>query len=79
LKETASFPTVQMLLQNLIAYPDDEKYRKVNLSNERFKTKLATGPGYEVMLKAGFVLNDDCLCFPKDAPLTSAERILQLL
>ena len=78
LQQSAVFPTVQMILQNLIAYPGDDKYRKVNLANNRFKDKIASGIGLEVLKIAGFSKDGEMLCYPS-SDLSDAERILHAL
>jgi len=76
LRLTASLPTVQMILQNLVSYPDDDKYRKVNLANDRFKSKISSGPGFELLKQAGFVLTGEILTFSKTSDMAGVEQVL---
>lgn len=78
LRESAVLPTVLMILQNLIAYPTEDKYRKVNLSNARFKEKIANGVGFDVLRVAGFVKVGDSLNYT-NSDLSDAERVLHAL
>jgi Pex14 N-terminal domain/PUB domain len=80
LKTSQSLPTVQMLLQNLVAYPGDDKYRKINLASDRFKIKIGSGPGLELLKAVGFMHAGDLLTFPRESGLISeVERILLAL
>ena len=74
-RDSNCHPTVCMVIQNILAHPEDDRYRKIQLSNPRFKSKISAGPGLEVLLNAGFVQLGDVLVF-EDRNLEKLEKIL---
>jgi Pex14 N-terminal domain/PUB domain len=77
--ESPAKPTIQMLLDNLLGHPDDDKYGRINLSNPRFKEKLTTGPAFEVMKYVGFEMNENLLVYKGPSEFTKAKEVLDLL
>lgn len=79
LKKHPSRPTVIMILQNLVSHFEDERFRRINLSSARFKEKIGQGVPLEVLKAAGFVLENNALCFSKEKKLEAVSDVLKIL
>jgi hypothetical protein len=77
--------TLEIIIRNVLKHPDGERYRRINLSNERLNKEVLPVPGGRAYLTSvGFVLNPAkthlvlprCTCFWKlRAALNALEQL----
>ncbi|XP_014205017.1 peptide-N(4)-(N-acetyl-beta-glucosaminyl)asparagine amidase [Copidosoma floridanum] len=68
------------ICDNILKFPKEIKYRKINLSDTIFSTQLLPAAGaVECLFEAGFEENDDEFILPLDASLSSVEKLYSLL
>jgi hypothetical protein len=83
----SAFATLNAVAMNIIASPDEAKFRRLKLSNKALQAKLLSVPGgQEIILALGFVLEsgvsgEDALVLPPGQALPEelVARISQLL
>ena len=74
--DSSCLPTLLMVLNNLVQYPDEERYRKISLTNARFKKQLGEGCGFEILKCVGFQVNKDFMILPKERDVKPIEQLL---
>ncbi|XP_074051785.1 peptide-N(4)-(N-acetyl-beta-glucosaminyl)asparagine amidase [Macrotis lagotis] len=65
---------------NILRYPNDEKYRSIRIGNAAFSTRLLPVRGaVECLFEMGFEEGETHLVFPKKAPVEQLQKIRDLI
>ena len=73
----ATLSTLRRIFDNIIQHPNDDKYRQIKLTNEKFSSKVWQYPaGEELMKMSGWVVEDDHVRLRNDS---CVQIVLQLL
>jgi len=75
----AAYGTLQKLLGNVIASPDESKFRKLRTSNAKIGALLATRGVRALLIGAGFVEEGEFLVLPDAAAVTGVQAALDAL
>jgi len=72
--------TVKKMLSNIVANPDEDKFRSINLNNDAFKKRVSSLVGGVALFKAsGFTKNVAAGKLELDATDVDTDRIQQVL
>ena len=73
----ATLSTLRRIFDNIIQHPNDDKYRQIKLTNEKFSSKVWQYPaGEELMKMSGWVVENDHVRLRDDS---CVQIVLQLL
>jgi len=75
----AASSTLNKVLGNIVASPDEAKYRKLRTSNAKISALLATRGVRAVLVGAGFVEEGEFLVLPEAADVAGAQAALAAL
>lgn len=75
----AASGTLNKLLGNVVASPDDPKFRKLRTSNAKIGALLATSGVRAILVGAGFVEQGEFLVLPDGAPVDGVQAALAAL
>merc|ERR1719341_671843 len=68
------------LLSNIVAAPNDMKYRQIKLANKTIEEKLLPASGaFEILFSVGFEEAEDKLILPMSVNIRTVERFLDAL
>ena len=68
------------LLSNIVAAPNDMKYRQIKLANKTIEEKLLPASGaFEILFSVGFEEAEDKLILPMSVNIRTVERFLEAL
>eukprot|EP00931_Biecheleriopsis_adriatica_P042646 TRINITY_DN2431_c0_g1_i1.p1 TRINITY_DN2431_c0_g1~~TRINITY_DN2431_c0_g1_i1.p1 ORF type:complete len:327 (+),score=84.23 TRINITY_DN2431_c0_g1_i1:56-982(+) len=73
----STLQTVGKLLRNIAAQPAEQKFRRLQSSNQRLQREVLAHPeAMELLRLAGFVLEGDALVLPSPTPLDSLKQLI---
>ena len=76
--QEATLSTLKQIYNNIIKYPDDDKYRQIKLANETFNTKVWQYPAaVEFMKMSGWVVEGSHVTFRDDLHLHTVAELLE--
>jgi hypothetical protein len=71
---------VDKLTRNVVRNPGEEKFRKINLSNEKIKKAIADVPnGIELLQEMGWVLEGEALLLPSSVRLAHEVHVVGII
>lgn len=71
---------VVSILKNVVNCPQQEKYRRIKRSNDKFSNMVQKIPGAIFLLRiAGFLLDEEAIFLPMDAQIERVKKTLDLI
>ena len=75
--QEATLSTLRRIFDNIVHYPNDDKYRQIKLSSKKFSNKIwQYSAGKELMKTSGWAVENDCVTLRDDSHIHVAVKLL---